>query len=228
MISVVIPTLNAESRLARCLEALVPAACDGTVKEVVVVDGGSTDRTAEIADGFGARVIAHAPGRGGQLRAGAGEARGQWLLFLHGDTILDDKWAAVARNHMECESARLGVFTLAFETKAPAAKLVSAGAMIRTRMLSLPYGDQGLFVSRALYDEIGGYRDIPLFEDVDIIRRLVKRFGRGVIKVLPATAATSAERYERMGYARCVIRNNLLLARFLFGASPEVLLKAYG
>lgn len=227
MISVVIPSLNAEAHLSACLDALVAPAMSGLVREVVVVDGGSADRSVEIADGFGARLMNEAPGRGGQLGAGACEARGDWLLFLHADTVLEPRWAEDAAAHIQNAADSAAVFTLAFAADAIGAKIVSAGAMIRTRLFRLPYGDQGLLISRALYEEVGGYRPLPLFEDVDFVRRLTKKCGRGAFRILPATATTSAVRYERLGYARCVMRNNLLLARFMFGASPEALAKDY-
>lgn len=227
MISVVIPALNAEARLSACLGALVAATVKGLVREVIIVDGGSTDRTVAIADGYGARVLTAAPGRGEQLGVGASAARSDWLLFLHADTVLDPRWAEDADMHMQTAAERAAVFTLAFASEDAAAKIVSAGAMLRTRLFRLPYGDQGLLISRRQYNAIGGYRPMPLFEDVDLIRRLTKASGRGAFQVLPAKATTSAERYERLGYATCVARNNLLLARFMAGASPHTLAAAY-
>lgn len=227
MISVIIPTLNADARLGACLEALIGAAMDGLVRDVVIVDGGSDDSTLDIADGFGARTISAAPGRGGQLAVGAEAAKGPWLLFLHADTVLDAGWADEVAHHMKTHSDKSAVFTLAFDSENAAARFVSSGAMIRTRMLKLPYGDQGLLISRELYDEVGGFREMPLFEDVDIVRRLVRARGRGALRVLASVATTSAERYERLGYAPCVLRNALLLARYHAGASPEKLAAAY-
>ncbi len=227
MISVVIPTLNAEARLQACLEALGPVGAGNAVEEVIVADGGSTDRTLDIAAARGARIVTAPAGRGGQLAAGADVARGGWFLFLHADTALDARWAADATAHMAKAGDRAAVFTLAFDAAAPAARFVSFGAMLRTRIFRLPYGDQGLLISRRLYEDIGGYRTMPLFEDVDIIRRLVAARGRGAFRILPAAATTSAERYERLGYARCVLRNAALLARYLAGAAPETLAKAY-
>ncbi|MEM8771870.1 MAG: TIGR04283 family arsenosugar biosynthesis glycosyltransferase [Pseudomonadota bacterium] len=227
MISVVIPSLNAATRLPLCLDALVGAAASGLVKEVVIVDGGSADKTRDIAEGFGAMVISAPPGRGGQLKAGANAARGAWLLFLHADTVLEAGWAEEARAHMKDFSEQVAVFTLAFDAKKSAARFVSSGAMIRTQMLKLPYGDQGLLISRKVYDDIGGYGDLPLFEDVDFARRLVKAKGRSALRVLSARATTSAERYERLGYLRCVISNQILMVKYLAGAAPEELAKEY-
>ena len=227
MISVVMPTLNAQARLAQSLEALVPAVKDGLVREVVIVDGGSRDATLDIAEGFGAKTVTAPPGRGAQLAAGARAAKGKWLFFLHADTVMEEGWADEAAAHMRDAPGSAAVFTLAFNEKKSAAKFVSTGAMLRTRLFKLPYGDQGLLISRALYDEVRGYRDLPLFEDVDLVKRIVKAGGRGALKILSSTATTSAERYERLGYARCVFRNLWLLARYHMGAPPDELAKAY-
>jgi hypothetical protein len=227
LISVVIPTLNAEARLAACLDALIPAAIDELVKEVIVVDGGSSDGTAKIADGFGARMLTAPPGRGGQLMAGADAARGTWLLFLHADTVLEAGWAQEAARFTDAHEDKAAVFRLAFDARGLAPKLVAAGAMARTALLASPYGDQGLFLPRALYDEIGGFRALPLFEDVDIIRRLIKAKGRPALKVLNARAVTSAERYQREGYAKQVLFNAWRLMRYRLGASPEALARGY-
>lgn len=225
-ISVVIPALNAGAHLPRCLEALVGAAIDGLVREVIVVDGGSADDTAKIADAFGARIVETPPGRGGQLAAGARVARGEWLLFLHADTVLAHSWAPEAERFMATQEGA-AVFTLRFDAKGLAPRIVESGAMARTRLLKAPYGDQGLLIRRALYDEAGGYGDLPLMEDVAFVRSLAKLKGRGVVHVLRAEALTSAARYERDGYARRVVKNAVLLARYFLGASPHDLARDY-
>ncbi|MEO1243361.1 MAG: TIGR04283 family arsenosugar biosynthesis glycosyltransferase [Pseudomonadota bacterium] len=226
-ISVVIPALNAEARLAACLDALVAAAVDGLVREVVVVDGGSTDDTLRIADGFGARIVKAPPGRGGQLRAGGAAARSEWLLFLHADTVLEDGWTDEVRHFIEKNACDAGVFTLAFDAKGLAPRAVAAGAMMRTRFVKSPYGDQGLLISRKAYDEIGGFRDMPLFEDVDIVKRLLRRHTNMAFHVFTTKAVTSAERYEREGYAKRVFKNFVLFTRYQLGAAPEKLVKGY-
>lgn len=227
MISVVIPTLNAASRLGACLEALVQPAIEGLVKEVIVADGGSTDDTLKIADGFGARILSAPPGRGGQMKTGAAAASSDWLLFLHGDTVLEPGWADETRLFIEKNVYYAAVFTLAFDAKGFAPKIVAAGAMMRTRFMKSPYGDQGLFISKATYQDIGGYEDMPLFEDVEIVMRLMRTNGPHALHIFASKAVTSAKRYEDEGYLRRVLKNSILLTRYHFGASPEKLSKAY-
>lgn len=227
LISVVIPCLNGEARLPACLDALVGPTVDGLVREVIVVDGGSTDQSVLIADGFGARVMETEPGRGTQLRAGAEAAKSDWLLFLHADTVLADDWSKDAAIFVKEGAMRAAVFTLRFDTSGFAPNIVSGGAMVRTRLLKLPYGDQGLLISRALYDAVGGFGNMPLMEDAEFIRRLTKKHGRKALEVLPARAITSAARYERDGYFTRVFKNSCILLRFLMGASPEALKRSY-
>lgn len=226
MISVVIPTLNASNELPRTLAALVPAAVGGLVKEVIVSDGGSSDETTTITEAAGARLVAGAKGRGGQLALGAAAARGRWLLFLHADTRLEPKWSEETRALLDDES-RICVFTLSFDTKGWAPALVAAGAMLRTRIFGAPYGDQGLLISRKLYDAIGGFADMPLFEDVDLIRRIIRRSGRKSLHVMKARAVTSAARYERDGYLHRVLRNARCLVQFYTGVPPEQIAERY-
>jgi len=227
MISIIIPTLNADARLGDCLNALVSSALDGIVKEVIVVDGGSRDATLAMADSFGTRILTASPGRGGQMKTGAEAARGDWLLFLHADTVLEEGWAAEAQRFIRDCPEKAAVFTLQFDAKGLAPRVIASGAMIRTRVLKAPYGDQGLLIAKKTYEQIGGFAELPLMEDVEFIRRLTKAKGGGVLHVLQAKAVTSAERYECDGYFRRAFKNLTILARYQFGASPEKLAKAY-
>lgn len=230
MISVVIPTLNAGDRLPECLNALIGPAVDGLVREVILVDCGSTDNTIAIAEAAGARVIEACQGRGFQLHAGGKNARSDWLMFLHGDTVLEKDWAHQARRFIDAQSPsdeKAGVFTLGFDKRGLAPTLVATGAMIRTRLFNMPFGDQGLLISRRLYDAIGGYGEMILFEDVDIVER-IKAHCKGVpFHIMSAKALTSAERYERDGYLRRVLSNFFLQVRYRLGASPEKLANDY-
>jgi rSAM/selenodomain-associated transferase 2 len=218
MLSVVIPALDAAETLPGCLEAL------GGVEELIVVDGGSRDSTAEIGRRAGARVRHCERGRGRQLAAGAEAARGDWLLFLHADTRLASGWREAAARHMAGGPERAACFRFRLDEDAWQARLIERGVAARVRMLALPYGDQGLLISRTLYDEVGGYRPLPLMEDVDLVRRI----GRRRMSVLEADATTSAERWRRDGWLRRSARNLLCLGLHRLGVSPERVARLYG
>lgn len=228
MISVVIPTLNAEDVLVSTLSALVPAAIDGLISEVIVVDGGSADRTCAIAEEAGARVLQAKTGRGVQLRAGADAADQSWLLFLHADTVLQDGWqnevlGIVKPCRGKAHTEHAYAFRYSLDDKGLVPRLMEGVVHVRANVLKLPYGDQGLLISRVLYDRIGGYKAVPLMEDVDIVRRL----GRRRLKVLRARALTSAVRYRDDGYLKRIARNQLCLLAYLAGVSPDRIARFY-
>jgi rSAM/selenodomain-associated transferase 2 len=216
-LSVVIPALDAEALLPACLEAL------GEVGEIVLVDGGSRDRTVAIAEAAGARVIFSPRGRGLQLRAGGQAARGEWLLFLHADTLLGPGWREAAAAHIGGSPGKAACFRFRLDDPARQARWIERGVAARVRLLGLPYGDQGLLISRALYTRLGGYRPLPLFEDVDLVRRV----GRSRLSVLAADAVTSSERWRRDGWWRRSARNLLYLTLYRAGVPPERITRRY-
>ncbi|WP_417525965.1 TIGR04283 family arsenosugar biosynthesis glycosyltransferase [Marinovum sp.] len=218
-ISVIIPTLNAGDALPACLMALGEGLQEGLIRELIISDGGSDDSTLRTAQAAGAEIVTGPPSRGGQLRRGAARAQGDWLLFLHADTRLAQGWTAPVLAHLPSETP--AAFRLAFDSRHPMARVTAAWANLRSRAFNLPYGDQGLLLPRKLYDVAGGYPDQPLMEDVALARAL------GPITLLPATALTSAERYERDGWLRRGSRNLLTLARYAAGTPPETLAKTY-
>lgn len=222
-LGVVIPTLDSAATLGPVLDAA--AAASGLGAETVVVDGGSTDGTAALARRRGARVARARRGRGAQLRAGARIAAGDWLLFLHADTVPDHGWADAVRAHMDRPGAagRAAVFRFALDAGGRAARRLEAAVDWRTRRLGLPYGDQGLLISRRLYEEVGGFRPLPLMEDVDIVRRV----GRRRLDLLPVRAVTSAARFERSGYLRRSARNLFCLALYFLGLPPRLIAGIY-
>jgi hypothetical protein len=171
-------------------------------------------------------VILSPPGRGGQLALGAKAARGRWLLFLHADTVLEPYWSTVVATFMGVRSnlLRAAHFRFALDDRTRAARRVEGLANWRARKLGLPYGDQGLLISRTFYDSRGGFADLPLMEDVDFIRRIGKR----QLVELPATATTSAARYRKGGYVKRPLRNLVLLGLYFVGVSPRRLAKLYG
>ncbi|MCH2456718.1 MAG: TIGR04283 family arsenosugar biosynthesis glycosyltransferase [Henriciella sp.] len=222
-LSVIIPTLQAAEDLPQCLASLMPGAEAGLIREVLLSDGGSRDATAHIADAAGASIIQSERGRGKQLATGAKAARGEWLLFLHADTSLTRDWVERVRDHMANAPGKAAFFTLAFRSDHPMAKHVAARANRRAKLLGLPYGDQGLLVPRSLYEETGGYKDMPLMEDVALVRAI----GRRRLSMLSAEARTSAAKYERDGWRKRSWKNAWLITRYLLGASPEKLAAAY-
>lgn len=224
MLSVVIPTLNAGDVLRPLLASFshirVSLPC-----EVIIADGGSSDHTYFVASQGDAIFVEAHRGRGQQLGAGAEAAAGDWLLFLHADTRLDAGWVPVVLAFMAdpANQARAGYFRLGLDDDSRAARVLERIVAWRSRHFGLPYGDQGLLISRALYDELGGYKRQPLMEDVDIVRRI----GRRRLVPMAATAVTSAAKYRRDGYLLRPICNLLLLSLYRFGVSSRFLYGIY-
>lgn len=219
-LSIVIPTLNAMPRLADCLASLVAGLGAGLIRDVVVVDAGSTDQSAELALDMGCHVLQLGPegrGRGRQLAAGAKVAKGDWLLFLHGDSIPLEGWIGACEAHMAHRPDQAAYFRLQFDSQERSAKRIAFWANWRARLLGLPYGDQGLLISRSLYEAVGGYLELALMEDV----ALVKKLGKSRLGPLNAGVETSAERYRRGGWWYVPLRNLSLLIAYLCGVSPD-------
>lgn len=225
MLSVVIPTLNAAATLGATLAALRAGEGEPRDGDIVVADGGSTDATRALAERAGARVVAAPRGRGPQLAAGAAAARGDWLLFLHADTVLEQGWMRAAHDFMRgpASGERAAAFTFALDDSSAAARRLERLVAWRCARLGLPYGDQGLLIARAFYDRIGGYRPLPLMEDVDLTRRI----GRRRIAVLPVRALTSAERWRRDGWIARSARNLACLGLYYAGVPPRLIARIY-
>ena len=230
LLSIVIPTLDAADALGATLAALARgiAALEerGIGVDVVVADGGSQDGTAEVARRHGARVVAAEAGRGRQLAAGAAKAEGTWLLFLHADTRPAPGWedevsafVAAAANE-----GRAACFRFALDDRAAAARLLERLVALRCLLFALPYGDQGLLIHRSLYEALGGFRPLPMMEDVDLVRRL----GRRRLAYLRTPAVTSAVRFRRSGYVPRMVRNVCCLLLFSLGVRAETVARLYG
>ena len=223
-ISVVIPTFNAARGLSATLAALEPAR-ETLPHEIIVVDGGSTDGTPDLARTAGAWVLTAPRGRGQQLGAGIAAARAGWLLLLHADTRLDPGWREAALEHMRDHPGAAGYFRFALDSPDPHARRLERLVAWRCRVLGLPYGDQGLLIHRDTLAAVGGVRALPLMEDVDLIRRLRSR--RSSIRLLDARAVTSAGKWERDGWYRRSARNLLCLSLWFLGVPPSRIARLY-
>jgi rSAM/selenodomain-associated transferase 2 len=225
-----IPPYNAAAGLPAVLEQLAEAHRIGVCAGLVVTDGGSRDDSAAIARRAGAHLVTGVQGRGAQLAAAA-QAAGRlagatdWYLFLHADTVLEPGWAGMVRAFMDKpeNARRAGYFRFAVDDCSHRARRLERAVAWRCRMFALPYGDQGLLIRRDFYEALGGFKPFPLFEDVDLVRRI----GRARLCALPVRAVTSAEKFRREGYSKRSAKNLVLLARYFLGESPERLAKAY-
>ena len=222
MLSVVIPTLNNAQQLGSTLESV--NTFKGP-KEIIVSDGGSDDQTFSLTAQSGGKFYMTPKGRGEQLAAGANVAIGDWLLFLHADTKLGSGWAAVTKQFVENPDNRfrVGYFTFALDDPSDQARRLERMVRWRCQKLSLPYGDQGLLISRAMYDKIGGYSPIPLMEDVDMIQRISNHR----LENLSALAITSANKFKKDGYILRPLRNLFCLSLFFMGVSTRIISDFY-
>ena len=234
-LSVVVPVLDDRAAAER-LFGLIPA---GGGIELIVVDGGhdvQLEQRVAMIDGRGlsARYIRTLPGRARQMNAGAAAATGDWLLFLHADSEMPDEWFDVLATHTHPVSRNgltpfLGVgggwFQFAIADPAWQARVIEWGVRLRVRLLSLPYGDQGIFVRRDMFTQLGGFRDMALMEDVDFVRRLVKETR---VVELPVPIKTSPRRWRAGGWFRRSGRNLALLTLYYFGVPPARLARWYG
>jgi rSAM/selenodomain-associated transferase 2 len=226
-LSIIIPTYNAVPRLGDCLAALVEGLGSGLVREAIVVDGGSEDASVALAADMGCTVVALPAtqrGRGQQLAAGARAASGDWLMFLHADSVLEAGWSAAVARHIENHNqTKAAYFQLAFSGGDAAARRVAGLANWRAGTLGLPYGDAGIVIARAHYDRLGGYQALPLMEDVDLVRRIGARNLVG----LDSVAVTSPAKFEQGGWWRVPLRNIALVGAYVLGVSPARLAKWY-
>ena len=220
MISVIIPTLNEEENLAKTLSRLN----SGDNLEIIVADGGSEDATVEIAESRGTQVVLSPKGRSIQLNRGVEASSGELLLFLHGDTMLPDRFAPLIRHTMKRPNCSAGAFSLKIDSTRLSLSLVAYCANMRSRLLQMPYGDQGIFTSRNMYDRVGGFAEVPIMEDYIFIRNLRKH---GKIYILDEAALTSARRWQNMGVIRTTLINQLIVVGYSCGINLSTLARWY-
>lgn len=219
-LSVIIPTLNEGEKISETLKALEAA----ENIEVIVVDGGSTDKTVELARLNGVKVISSAAGRAAQMNIGALCAAGEYLLFLHADTILPQGFDDDIRCALADPGIIAGAFRLGFDSKMLSMRIIESGAFLRSRYLSLPYGDQGIFIRSADFQEAHGFPELPIMDDAVFVSGLKKK---GRVVTLDKKVITSARRYDSLGTFRTWIINQCVIIGFSSGAGPDVLAKMY-
>ena len=219
-ISVIVPTLNEQDHLSATLRGVTLAPGD----ELIVVDGGSTDQSVAIAQQFTSQVLHGRRGRAVQMNWGARHAQGDMLLFLHADTLLPAAGLEAVRRTLQ-DGVVGGAFRLAIMPPTPALRLVAWGTNLRARFGRLPYGDQALFISRQVFEALGGYDEIPFMEDVRMVQALRKR---GRLTILPQAVHTSGRRWQRDGVLYTTVCNTVLITLYFWGVPPEKLQRWYG
>ena len=210
-LSIIIPTFNEESTISQCLETVI--GLPGI--EIIVADGGSTDRTVELAEKHSnVKVVTSLIGRSVQMNKGAGSASGEILLFLHADCVLPKEDILNVRNVFGCSSFVGGAFKIRLLSDKFRYRIIEKGINFRSKVFKLPYGDQGLFVKRSVFEQLGGFREMPNCEDLDFICRLKKQ---GEIIILDDRISSSIRRWENHGILRTSFRNQFLLSSYVLG-----------
>ncbi len=217
-LSIIIPALNEEQTLVKTLDCLTGQG------EIVVVDGGSTDRTVELATNYGATALSSLPGRGIQMNAGACNSSGDNLLFLHADTLLPTGFRELIEKTLESSGVAMGTFSLGFNTTEKKLLAIAKAANLRSQLLHLPYGDQGFFMTRSKFDEVGGFPEIEIMEDFVFVRRM-KSLGEIVHR--PEFVTTSSRRWHNLGCIKTTLINQLIVGGYLVGVSPARLFRMY-
>ena len=219
-ISVIVPTLNERACLAATLDAVALSASD----ELIVVDAGSSDATPDIARRYTSKVYQGPRGRARQMNHGARSAGGDILLFLHADTLLPPGALDAVRRALQQPGTGGGAFRLSIAPATPALRLVAWGTNLRSRFGGLPYGDQALFVWRRVFEELGGYDDVPFMEDIRLVQAL-RRSGR--LAIVPQAVVTSGRRWQRDGVLVTTSRNVALMTLYFCGVPPATLKRWY-
>lgn len=224
-ISVIIPVLNEASRINSIIDHLCDRGFCGN-HEIIVVDGDPDGGTIGAAKYGKVKSILAPKGRARQMNAGADASNGDILLFLHADTRLPDKAPQKIISAMKQEKYVAGAFDLGIDSNRISIKVISYTASWRSHLTRIPYGDQGIFIKRNYFYQIGGYGDMPLMEDVELMRRIKKMGDR--IFILPDRISTSARRWEQEGILYCSLRNMIISNLYYIGVSPHTLVKYYG
>ncbi|MBW4613493.1 MAG: TIGR04283 family arsenosugar biosynthesis glycosyltransferase [Desmonostoc vinosum HA7617-LM4] len=231
-ISIIIPTLNEAKNIQEAISSLrdatqttsFSAECYANVSnqanlniEVIVVDGGSQDSTVAIAQSLDVKVISSSPGRAAQMNAGAMVASGEILLFLHADTRLPVGYDVMVCTTLQQAGTVAGAFELQIDAPLLSLRLVEWGVNLRSHFWQMPYGDQAIFLTKQVFQQVGNFPDLPIMEDFELMRHL-KRLGR--IVIIPTPVITSARRWLRKGVFKTTLINQIVIIAYLLGVSP--------
>jgi rSAM/selenodomain-associated transferase 2 len=222
-ISVIIPALNEAGQIEGAVQSALKNS-GGLEVEVIVADGTSADETARIAQKTGALVVSTEASRGLQMNHGATRASGDILIFLHADTRLPANWARAVVEALKKPGISGGAFSLSIDDAGWRLRVVERLSLFRARYLGLIYGDQAIFTTRETFNEIGGFKNLPLFEELDYVMKL-RRKGRVI--VLTDSVVTSARRWVNSGIVSNTLRNWFLLCLYKLGFNPRSLYRWY-
>ncbi len=219
-ISIIIPVLNEVSMIAQTIST-VQTAKD---IEIIVVDGGSNDGTIQLVKSLNVQLISSFPGRAIQMNCGAKVATGDILLFLHGDTLLPLNFDRLLIAALMKPNIVAGAFELGIRGATRNLQIVHKIVNWRSRYLQMPYGDQGFFLEAKIFQEIGGFPEIPIMEDFELIRQLKKR---GRIAIVSRPVLTSSRRWQKLGILKTTFINQIVIIAYLLGVSPKILAQWY-
>lgn len=216
-LSIIIPVLNEAEQIKATISPLL----DNPNVELIVVDGGSEDQTVELVQSLGIQVISSPKkGRAFSMNTGAAIAEGEILLFLHADTRLSEGYREAIDKTLSDPTVIAGAFELAIDGAEKSLRWVEKMVHLRSHFLSLPYGDQGIFLKASVFHEMGGFAQMPIMEDFEFIQRLKKR---GRILIVPQSVLTSSRRWQKLGVWRTTLINQLMIIGYYLGISPEQL-----
>jgi rSAM/selenodomain-associated transferase 2 len=220
-ISVIIPVINEEKNLIKLFSNLAQK----PEIEFIFVDGGSKDNTINLIKKAGFKVIlSPILRRSYQMNLGAKKAQGKILLFLHGDTILPDDYDKVIINTVQKNNFITGAFKLKIDNQKPIFRLIETLVNWRSQYLSFPYGDQGIFIKKQVFESIKGYQDLAIMEDFELIKR-IKKLGK--IYIANASVITSARRWKKVGIVKTTLINQLIILGYYLKINPEKLALFY-
>jgi rSAM/selenodomain-associated transferase 2 len=221
-ISIIIPTLNEAANILDTLDRLSQENV-----EILVVDGGSEDETVSLVQSAGFKVLSAPRGRANQMNLGAEYATGDILLFLHGDTRLPVDFVSLIGNVLTANTQPRvvgGAFTLKIDSQLRGIKSIEQMVAYRSRVLSLPYGDQAIFVRADIFRSLGGFPPLPIMEDFQFVRTLQKL---GKIAIIPTPVITSGRRWEKLGIVKTTLINQAIVVGYFLGVSPDRLARWY-